>query len=113
MTLFSPQADTKSLADLCHRLSMALEAGIDVRTVLAARPIGRTAASPPPGDVSHDIDRGEDLSAALAADRQLLSLDGVANWSSLGEKTGHLDAIFADWPRLQERIALHPVPCHH
>ncbi len=95
------------LAQLCHRLSMALEAGIDVRTVLAREadraygPLRRHLR-----DVSHDIDRGEDLSAALAATSNYFP-SMVCELVRVGEESGHLDAIFAQLAEhYQERIAL-------
>jgi type IV pilus assembly protein PilC len=104
---FSPRIAPKALAELCHRLSMALEAGIDVRTVLAREaeraygPLRRHLR-----DVSHDIERGEDLSTTLRGTRGYFPLL-VCELVRVGEETGHLDTIFAQLAEhYQSQIAL-------
>ncbi len=93
--LFSPRISSKALGQLCHRLSMALEAGIDLRTVLA-----REAERAYGGlhrhllQVRDDIDHGETLSAALSACGGYFPLL-VCELVRVGEESGHVDAIFA------------------
>jgi type IV pilus assembly protein PilC len=105
--LFSPRISRKKLGQLCHRLSMALEAGIDVRTVWAreaerAYGVMRRHLLA----ISRDIDRGENLSAALSATGGYFPVV-VCELVGVGEETGHLDAIFAQLAEhYEEQVAL-------
>jgi type II secretory pathway component PulF len=92
---FSPRIPIKPLVGLCRRLSTALEAGIDARTVWAREAdrargyLHRHLLS-----ISHAINRGESLADALAATGDFFpSL--FREMVALGEQTGHLDAVLA------------------
>ena len=66
MSLFSPRIELKPLADLCHRLGMAFEAGIDARTHLGPR--GRAG----PGAIPRALgDRQRCRQPRRIADRRL------------------------------------------
>ncbi len=95
MTLFSPQVDTKSLADLCHRLSMAFEAGIDARTIWAreaerARGQFRQHLS----TISDAVNHGEAMADALGQTGDFFPAL-FREMVGLGEQTGHVDAVLA------------------
>ena len=94
MTLFSPQADTKSLADLCHRLSMAFDAGIDARTIWAreAEPQGRLRQHL--ATVSDAVNHGEAMAEALSKTGEFFPTL-FREMVGLGEQTGRLDAVLA------------------
>jgi type II secretory pathway component PulF len=92
---FAPRIRIKPLVGLCRRLSTALEAGIDARTVWsreatrASGPLGRHLSA-----VSAAIDRGESLADALAPTGDFFPTL-FRELVGLGEQTGHLDAVLA------------------
>jgi type II secretory pathway component PulF len=95
MTLFSPQADTKSLADLCHRLSMAFDAGIDARTIWAReaeRAHGRLHQHL--ATVSDAVNHGEAMAEALSKTGDFFPTL-FREMVGLGEQTGRVDAVLA------------------
>ena len=92
---FSARVDTRSLADLCHRLSMALEAGIDARTIWAReadRARGRLREHL--STISDAINHGEATSDALGQTGDYFPTL-FHEMVGLGEQTGHLDAVLA------------------
>jgi len=95
VSLFSPRLSTKTLTDLCRRLSIALSAGIDVRTVWsreAERAHGHLCRHLT--DVSLAINKGESLAEAFSTTGDFfppLFLEMI----EVGEKTGHLDEVLA------------------
>jgi type II secretory pathway component PulF len=95
MSLFSPRIELKTLADLCHRLGMAFEAGIDARTIWAReaeRARGRLRE--PLQIISDAVDRGGAMTDALRETGDFFpSL--FREMVALGEKTGHIDGVLA------------------
>ncbi len=95
MSLFSPRIPTKTLTDLCRRLSTALSAGIDARTVWsreADRAHGHLCRHLT--NISLAINKGRSLADAFNATGDFfppLFLEMI----ELGEKTGHLDDVLA------------------
>ncbi len=95
MSLFSPRIPTKTLTDLCRRLSTALSAGIDARTVWsreAERAHGHLCRHLT--DVSLAINKGRSLADGFRTTGDFfppLFLEMI----ELGEKTGHLDEVLA------------------
>ncbi len=93
--LFSPRIRIKPLVGLCRRLSTALEAGIDARTVWAREAdrahghLHRHLLA-----ISHAINRGESLAQAFAAAGDFFPTL-LGEMIALGEQTGHLDAVLA------------------
>jgi type II secretory pathway component PulF len=90
---FSPRIALRPLIGLCRRMSTALSAGIDLRTVLA-REAERTT-----GPLHHhlllvgeEIARGESLADALASTAEFFP-PLFRELIALGEHTGHLDAV--------------------
>ena len=102
--LASRRISVKRLAELCHRLSMSLGAGIDVRTAWAqeAKRASNSAARTAYELVAAGIRRGQTSAAALAEAGDFfpplfIELAGV------GEQTGHLPEVFA---QLSDHYAL-------
>ena len=117
---------TARLAEMCRRVSMSLEAGLDVRTVWAneaAAASGRLASAI--GQLARNVQQGHSVSAAMSA------LGGffpplVVELTAVGEATGHQAEVFAQladhyehqlalrriflaaiaWPMIQLAIAL-------
>jgi type IV pilus assembly protein PilC len=95
MGMFSAQIGTGPLVGLCRRLSTALEAGIDARTVWsreaqrASGPLKRRLL-----DISDAVNQGESLTDALAPTGDYFPAI-FREMSAVGEQTGHLDGIFA------------------
>jgi len=93
--LFAPQIGLKPKADLCRRTSTALRAGIDARTVWSRETerahglLRRHLRS-----VSGAVDRGETVSAGLAATGNYFP-PLFHELVSIGEQTGNLDAVLA------------------
>ena len=92
---FSARIPLKPLVGLCRRLSTALEAGIDVRTVWAREadrahgPLRRHLLT-----VSQGINQGESLADALAPTGDFFPTL-FRELIALGEQTGQLDAVLA------------------
>jgi type IV pilus assembly protein PilC len=93
---FSPRVPTKLLAGLCRRLSLALEAGIDARTVWtreAERAQNRHLRHHL-NTISEAIRRGDSFADALAETGDFFP-QLVREMIVMGEQTGHLDAVLA------------------
>jgi type II secretory pathway component PulF len=92
---FSPRIHAKPLVGLCQRLSTALGAGIDVRTIWqreadrARGPLRRHLLA-----VSQAINRGESMADALAPTDDFFPTL-FREMVELGEQTGHLDEVLA------------------
>ncbi len=95
MSMFSPQIGTNQLVGLCRRLSTALEAGIDARTVWARE--AQRATGFLKGrllDISDAVNQGQSLTDALIPTRDYFP-PIFRELTAVGEQTGHLDAVFA------------------
>lgn len=93
--LFSPRIRLKSLAALSRRLSIALGAGIDVRTVWTRE--AERATGPlrrPVQAVSHAVHRGESLADALTDTQDFFPVL-FREMVAVGEQTGHLETVLA------------------
>lgn len=91
---FSPRISTKQLAQLCHRLGLSLEAGIDLRTILrreAERSQGALRSRLQ--SISDDIDQGASISEAIANTHGYFPVL-MRELVRVGEETGHIDSIF-------------------
>ena len=104
---FSHRISTKRLTQLCHRLGLALEAGIDIRTTLAhevERAHGVLHSNLV--TVSRGIDCGESVAAALADTGDYFpSL--MRELVAVGEESGHLDAVLRQLAEhYQEQVEL-------
>ncbi len=106
---FSPHLTSKGLADLCHRLGVALSAGIDLRKAWqretdAAPKRYRDAFS----QVQRGINRGISLEASLSKTRKIfppLFLEMVG----VGERTGQTAEVLrklADHYQMRHRMAM-------
>jgi len=86
----------KPLAGLCRRLSIALGAGIDLRTAWTRETDRATghAARQAFGTVGEAIDRGEGLDVALAATGDCFPTL-FREMTEVGQQTGHLSEVFA------------------
>jgi type II secretory pathway component PulF len=94
--LFSPRIGQKPLMNLCHRLGLALGAGIDLRTILAGearRSVGSLQRYLT--IVSEGVDRGESLSDALEPTGEFFP-PLFRELIDVGEQTGHLDTVLAE-----------------
>ena len=92
---FSPRLPLKPLVGLCRRLSTALEAGIDLRTVWA-REIGR-AQGPLRRHlltVGQGINQGQSLAESLVPTGDFFPTL-FRELIAIGEQTGQLDAVLA------------------
>jgi type II secretory pathway component PulF len=93
--LFSAQIDTKPLADLCHRLGMSFEAGIDARTIWkreAERAHGQMRQHL--STISDATNHGESLADALGQTGDYFPRL-FREMVDVGEQTGRLDAVLA------------------
>jgi type II secretory pathway component PulF len=93
--LFSPRISKKELALFCRRLATSLEAGVDVRKVLAREAQRSTGLFPSRrmAHVSEAVNQGSSLSAAL---RDLGSYypELFHELVAMGDQTGHLAEVF-------------------
>lgn len=91
--MFAARIPTKSLASLCRRLSTALGAGLDARSVWAREV--EHAREPLRGHlltVTRAINAGDSLADAFAATGEFFPAL-FRELLGLGEQTGHLDAV--------------------
>jgi type II secretory pathway component PulF len=91
---FSHRISSKRLAQLCHRLGLSLEAGIDIRTTLAhevERAHGVLYENL--SILSDGINRGESVAAALAETGDYFPTL-MRELVAVGEATGHIDTVF-------------------
>src|SRR5215471_4991598 len=91
--LFAPHPSTKSLAEFCRRMSMSLEAGVDIRKALA----NETRRSPDAmrqrvQKISDMVNVGSSFSAALNATRDYFP-ELTRELVAVGEQTGHLPEV--------------------
>ena len=95
MSMFSPRIGIGPLVGLCRRLSTALEAGIDARTVWAReteRATGRLKSRLL--DISDAVNQGTSLTDALASTGDYFPAI-FREMAEVGEQTGHIDSVFA------------------
>lgn len=92
--LFAPRITLKQQADLCRRLAVSLESGIDVRRILE-----REATTRNSGALAHAMQRvrqevleGHTFAAALEATGNYFP-PLVRRLSAVGEETGHLAEV--------------------
>jgi type IV pilus assembly protein PilC len=88
---FSPRISTKELAGLCRRLSISLDAGVDLRTTWAreADRAGRMATRTQLRRVSDDLNRGHSLPDALSQTEDFFP-QIFRSLVDVGDQTGHL-----------------------
>src|SRR6476661_4621490 len=88
--MFTPQLSNKSLAELCHRLAVETDSGIDIRrTWQRESDIARGKFRPYIASVRDAVARGDSLSSALAQTGSVFpSL--FREMADVGEKTGTL-----------------------
>jgi type IV pilus assembly protein PilC len=93
--LFSPRYSTRETAQLCQRLSIAIDAGIEVRKIWADE-----ANRAPPGmakshfrTISEAVNQGQSMNQALAATGDYFP-PLMRELTAVGEESGKLDAIF-------------------
>jgi type IV pilus assembly protein PilC len=104
--LFEPRLSSNALAELCHRLAVETDAGIDVRRTWqreAEHAVGRVRA--PMAQVRDAVAGGESLAAALTDTGRLFPLL-LLEMVHVGEQTGTLSQVFArlaEYYRLQHQ----------
>ena len=92
--MFEPSLSTQNLIDLCRVLRHNLSAGLTLRHVFRQQASGGSrAVRPLAARVLEAIDKGENLSAALDAEKDRLPPLLLA-MVKVGEQTGHLPEIF-------------------
>ncbi len=104
---FFARISTSELSQLCHRLSVAVESGIDARNIWSretqrarGRSRGRLAV------ISQMINRGESLYDAISATGEFFPLL-FRELVKVGEQTGRLDVVFAQLAdHYQNRLTL-------
>jgi type II secretory pathway component PulF len=105
--IFSPRISTAALAQLCRRLSISVEAGIDARTMWAKE--AQRAKGPLRSRleiISEAVGQGERLRDALQDTGDFFPVL-FREMVDVGEQSGHLDAIFAQLAeQCQERLKL-------
>jgi len=95
MSMFSPRIGIGPLVGLCRRLSTALEAGIDARTVWAREAQRATGfLKSRLLDISDAVNQGTSLTDALAPTGDYFPAI-FREMAEVGEQTGHLDSVFA------------------
>jgi type II secretory pathway component PulF len=93
--LFSPRISQRELAQLCRRLATALEAGLEIRSVVAREATGRASR----GLLTHmsqinlAVKQGSSLRDAVQATGNYFPLL-FREMVDIGEQTGHLDSVF-------------------
>lgn len=93
--LLSPRISTRELSQLCHRLAISVEAGIDARTIWAreadrAKGSSRTRLT----GICRAVKKGESLRDALSETGEYFPVL-FREMVDVGEQTGRLDSIFA------------------
>lgn len=95
LVMFDSRISTRQLAELCHRVSTSLKAGVDARRNWQREAENaRGAARRPLGHIRDAVARGESLTEALPATGKYfppLFHEMVA----VGEQTGHLAEVLA------------------
>lgn len=93
--LFSPRIGLKPLANLCQRLAISLDAGVDIRKLLAneaARASGQLRRHL--SAVGQGVNAGESLARALESTGDYFP-PIFREMTAVGEETGHLEQVFA------------------
>lgn len=91
--LFHPQLSNKGLADLCHRLAIEIESGIDIRrTWQRETDIARGRIRPLFAQIRDGVARGDELADALAKTGMFPPL--FLEMARVGEQTGTLGKVF-------------------
>jgi type II secretory pathway component PulF len=92
---FSPRYSTRETSQLCQRLSIAIDAGIDVRRIWASE-----ADRAPPGlakshfqTISRAVSEGNTMTQALAATGDYFP-PLMRELTAVGEESGKLDAVY-------------------
>ena len=105
--LFSPRISTRELAQLCRRLSISVDAGIDARTMWAKeaqRAKGHLRSQLE--IISEAVNQGESLRDALNDTGEFFPVL-FREMVDVGEQTGKLEAIFAQLANhCQEKLKL-------
>ena len=92
--LLQPQFSNKQLAELCHRLAVETDAGIDIRrTWQRETGITRGAAQPYIAGIRDALARGDSLTDALAETGKLFP-PLFLEMARVGEQTGTLGKVF-------------------
>jgi type IV pilus assembly protein PilC len=92
--MLSPQLSNKALSDLCHRLAVETDAGIDIRrTWQREAEMARGRLQPAVAQVRDAVARGDSLSAALARSRGVFP-PLFREMAHVGEQTGTLGKVF-------------------
>ena len=93
--LLSPRISTRELSQLCHRLAISVEAGIDSRTIWA-REAQRAKGSSRIrfAGISEAVKQGESLRDALSETGEFFPVL-FREMVDVGEQTGRLDSIFS------------------
>jgi type II secretory pathway component PulF len=93
--IFSPRYSTRDTAQLCQRLSIAIDAGLETRKIWADE-----ANRAPPGmaksrfrTISQAVSDGHSMTEALAATGDYFPLL-MRELTAVGEETGKLDAVY-------------------
>jgi type IV pilus assembly protein PilC len=92
--MLSPQLSNKALTDLCHRLAIETDAGIDIRrTWQREAEMARGRLQPEFAQVRDAVARGDSLSAALERSRGVFP-QLFREMAHVGEQTGTLAQVF-------------------
>lgn len=92
---FSPRIGQRELAQLCRRMATALEAGLDVRSVVAREATGRASRGllKQMTQISLATKQGKSLRDAVDATGNYFP-QLFREMVDIGEQTGHLDSVF-------------------
>jgi type IV pilus assembly protein PilC len=91
--LFEPQLSNRDLAELCHRLAVETDAGIDVRRTWAREAeSARPRVRPYFEDIRDGVNRGDSLSAAFGRTGTLFP-QLFREMADVGEQTGTLGKV--------------------
>ena len=105
--LFSPRISTRELAQLCRRLAISVDAGIDARTMWgkeAQRAKGQLRSRLE--IISQAVNQGESLRNSLRGTGEFFPVL-FREMVDVGEQTGKLEAIFAQLAdHCQEKLKL-------
>src|SRR3954467_15774952 len=93
--LFHPQLSNKSLAELCHRLAVETDSGIDIRrTWQRETDITHGRVKPYIISIRDAVARGDTLSEAFTSTTRLIQ-QFFLEMARVGEQTGALGKVFA------------------
>src|SRR3954466_7961162 len=92
--LFQPQLSNKALAELCHRLAVETDSGIDIRrTWQRETDMTRGRLKPYISSIRDALARGDELSEALMSTGQVFP-KLFLEMARVGEQTGTLGKVF-------------------